>query len=149
LHPKVTEEDLTAKEIMDKVRGSYRRLERDPQDWVECEFLELLRDYPRSMCKRDMSDTLKLWIALVYFESKPEFREYDDDWEGCTYDYLSLIFDRSKASIHQAIREKEREAKQLLQEARLRRKAKQLRMEGWAAEDKKKLLEEILREFEN
>jgi len=130
LPPKETEENLTGKEIVDKIRSFYRRLEKSHReqvvDFAEAEFLELLCDYPHSMCKRDMSDTLKLLIALVYFGSKPEYREdmSEDPWQGYTYDDLSLMFDRSKASIHQAIREKEVEAKHLLEELNFEGKLK-------------------------
>jgi hypothetical protein len=76
------------------------------------------------MCSYNMTESLKLTIALVYFDNKPtedEKRKENDQWEGYSYEDLALIFDRSKASIHAAIEQKETEARAIVQEARLRR----------------------------
>jgi len=161
-----TEDGLSAKDIMDKVRSFYVKFEKcegEESEYAEGEFLELLYQYPKSMVARHMTDTLKTLIALIYFESKPEKMEkkepttmilsngrkitFDwDDWEGYSYDDLALMFDLSKASIHEAIRQKEAEAKQLLEESKLRKKAKTIALEELVKEEKLKLLEKNLTE---
>jgi deoxyribose-phosphate aldolase len=54
-------------------------------------------------------------------------------------DYLALIFDRSKSSIHQAIKDKEAEAKAIIEESKLRNKAKKIALEQLIEEEKQKL----------
>jgi len=160
-----TEDGISAKEIMDKVRSFYLRLEKcdsDESEYAEGDFLELLYHYPKSMVAKHMTDTLKQLIAIIYFESKPEKVEKKettflcvgdkkikwepDVWEGYSYDDLAVLFDLSKSSIHQAIGEKEKEAKQLLEEVRLRVKAKAIALEQLVEEEKQKLLEKNLTE---
>lgn len=150
-----TEDGLTAKDIMDKMRSFYRRLEKchsEIAEYAESYFLELIFNYPKSMCNRHMSEALKEVMALLYFESKPkhdgEAREKKgkDEWPGFSYDDLSTIFDMSKASIHEAIRQKEVHAKQLLEEVKLRAKAKEIVLEEYVQEERRKLLENNLKE---
>jgi len=149
--PKVeTINGLSAKDIMDKIRSFYFRLEQSHSQTIEEApdyFLELLYHYPKSVCSRKLSDTLKLLIALYYLESKPEYQEYksNDPWPGYSYEDLALIFDRSKATIHGAIKQKETEAKRLLEEAKLRAKAKQIALEQLVREEKMRLLKENLK----
>ena len=71
LPPLETEDGLTAKDIMDKIRSFYERFNKKRDEWSEAEFLELLLNYPQSMCARAMTDTIKQVITLVYLESKP------------------------------------------------------------------------------
>lgn len=143
LPPVETEDGLSAKEIMDKIRSFYFRFEKasnsDMQDFGESYFLGLLRDYPQSMCNRNMTESLKQLIALIYFESKPEPEEKKPIWNGFSYEDLSIMFDLSKATIHEAIRQKEAEIKQLLEEAKLRKKAKEIALEELVREEKEKL----------
>ena len=146
LPPVETEDGLTAKDIMDKIRSFYRRFEKpigsaDTKEYAEGYFLELLYYYPKSMCSRQMTDTLKLLMALIYFESKPETKEEKLLWKGFSYEDLSLIFDCSKATVHEAIRQKEAEAKRLLEKVRLRAKAKEIALERLVEEEKLKLMQ--------
>lgn len=108
--------ELTAQEIIEKIRDFHARWEKSGyDDLAPLDFLELLNYYPISICKRDMSDILKTLITLAYFDSKLNNREHKDDWKGYSYEDLSLRFCRSKASIHEAIKEKERVIESLLQ----------------------------------
>ena len=100
-------DSLTANEIMDKIRDFHSRWEKSCDDLAPTSFLELLHYYPISICKREMTDTLKTLITLAYFDSKPQNRKDHGEWKGYSYDDLSLIFCRSKASIHDAVKEKE------------------------------------------
>jgi hypothetical protein len=118
--------NLTAKQLLDKINAFYQRYsdESNLADEAEGYFLQFLAAYPVSMCSYNMTESLKLTIALVYFDNKPtedEKRKENDQWEGYSYEDLALIFDRSKASIHAAIEQKETEARAIVQEARLRR----------------------------
>jgi len=67
---------------------------------------------------------MKQLITLAYFESKPSQKELEraeqereqfgiksDPWPGYSYEHLGLVFNRSKATIHQAIHEKETQVK--------------------------------------
>jgi 16S rRNA A1518/A1519 N6-dimethyltransferase RsmA/KsgA/DIM1 with predicted DNA glycosylase/AP lyase activity len=88
-----------------------------------------------------MTDSLKLLVALMYFDSKPE-NPKESGWEGLTMDYLALIFDRSKKTIHDCIKEKEAEAKKILEEAKLRKKAREIALRELIKEEKLKLIQE-------
>jgi predicted DNA-binding protein YlxM (UPF0122 family) len=143
LPPIETEEGLTAKDIMDKIRSFYIRFEKysgESADFMEGYFLELLRDYPKSLCSRNMTESEKQLITMIYVESKPNPESEDKDpWPGYSYEDLAVMFDISKATVHQAIRQKETEAKRLLEEARLKQTAKKIALAELVAEEKEKL----------
>jgi len=144
LPPLETEDGITAKEIMDKIRSFYIKFEKCNSlmsDHAEGYFLELLYHYPKSMCSRNMTETQKLLMALIYFESKPRPEEEDPIWNGFSYEDLSLIFDVSKATVHEAIKQREEEAKKLLVDVQLRERAKEIALEQLIVEEKQKLLE--------
>lgn len=144
LPPIETVEGLEAKDIHDKILSFYRRLEkaRDDtfQDCAAADFLELLRDYPQSLCSKHMSESQKLLMAILYFESKPDSKDKDACWRGFSYEELSILFDVSKATVHEAIRQKEAEVKQLLEKPKLRTKARAIALEELVKEEKLKLL---------
>lgn len=146
LPPVETEEGLTAKDILDAMRGFYLRLEKELDseiaDYAESYFLELMANYPKSMCSQHMTDSLKLLIASIYFESKSEPNDKELTWEGYSYEDLSVIFDKSKASIHEAIRQKETQVKQLLEESQKRTEAKAIALRELIEEEKAKLRRE-------
>jgi len=135
--------DLTAKKIIDKIRSFWERLNRDTsqdKDIAPIDFLELLEAYPFSMCSYHMTDSLKLLVALMYFDSRhKEENPIPSDWEGYSMDYLALIFDRSKKTIYDAIKEKETEAKAILEEAKLRKKAREIALKELIEEEKRKI----------
>jgi len=145
LPPSETEEGLTANDIMHVIRSFYLRMEKinndDVTDYAEGSFLELLKDYPKSMCSQHLTETMKELIALIYFESKPEPEKKDPLWEGFSYEQLALYFCRSKSTIHQAITQNEIQVKQLLAEVTLRTKAKNLALQDLIAEEREKLRE--------
>ena len=140
--------NLTAQQIMNKIEGFYNRDPYSCDDLTEAYFLELLASYPVSMCGYNMSETLKLLVAFVYFYSEPseddirQAKEYAKANNckmsklGFTFDELACLFDRSKGTIHEAIKQKEIEAKTILQDAQLRRQAKQQAVEELKAHNK-------------
>lgn len=65
--------------------------------------------------------------------------EEDTLWNGFSYEDLSLMFDVSKATVHEAIKQKEAEAKGLLVDVQLREKAKEIALEQLIEEEKQKL----------
>ena len=170
-----TEDGLTAKQIMDKIRSFYRRYEKRTDEWSEAEFLELMCNYPQSMCARAMTDTLKQVITLVYLDSKPTKQKKKDQLRlksleiklqkdlpfdierdtkaeieylknktydpGSSYEDLAVIFDLSKATIHEAIRQKKAQVKQLLRDSNLRETARSIALQEMIREEKLKLLE--------
>jgi hypothetical protein len=114
-------ENVSAQEIIDKVKD-FR--EKCDEDLMPYNFIELLSMYPKSFCKRDMSETLKRIITAEYvFGVQNPLESYElsvKEWkEGkrsekpdkndevfkpyYSYEYLSVLFGRSKASIHEAI----------------------------------------------
>jgi hypothetical protein len=148
-----TEDDLAAKTILEKIRNFYLKLEKascEVTDFAEGYFLELLRYYPQSLCSRDMTDSLKLLLAMMYFESKPECHsiKLDDPWPGYSYEDLGLVFDRSKATIHEAIVQKGADAKRILGETELRTRAKKIALEQLIEEEKQRLREKGQRDKE-
>jgi hypothetical protein len=134
---------LTAQQIIDKIRSFWDRCRKDnsqDSDVAPIDFLELLEAYPVSMCSFHMNDTLKLLVALMYFDSRDkEENAIPSNWEGYSMDYLALIFDRSKKTIHDAIKEREAEAKAILEEAKLRKKAREIALRELVEEEKRKL----------
>jgi hypothetical protein len=118
----------TTEKIEDKI--DFRKLKELKEektyslDIGECEesyFLQLLTAYPASMVDYNMTDTLSLVIAVMYFESK--LRD-DENCTGLTYDDLAVLFDRSKQTIFNAIKQNERKANELLQPTKLRAEAR-------------------------
>jgi hypothetical protein len=141
-----TENDFSnvkAEDLIGKMRSFYERLEKvenADNEFAPMDFLELLTYYPTSMCSFHQTETLKLLIAVFYYWDKEKEREEkENDYEGYSMDYLSLIFDRSKSSIHQAIKDKEAEAKIIIEESKLRNKARQIALEQLIEEEKQKL----------
>jgi predicted DNA-binding protein YlxM (UPF0122 family) len=134
---------LTTQQIIDKIRSFWERCMKDnsqDSDVAPIDFLELLEAYPVSMCGFHMTDSLKLLVALMYFDSRDkEKNTLLSDWEGLSMDYLALIFDRSKKTIHDCIKEKEQEAKKILEEAKLRVKAREVALRELIEEEKLKL----------
>jgi hypothetical protein len=141
-----TENDFSnvkVEDLIGKMRSFYERFEKvesADNEFAPMDFLELLTYYPVSMCSFHQTETLKLLIALFYYwDKQKESEEKENDYEGYSMDYLSLIFDRSKSSIHQAIKDKEAEAKAIIEEAKLRTKAKKIALEQLIEEEKQKL----------
>jgi hypothetical protein len=141
-----TENDFSnvkAEDLIGKMRSFYERFEKvenADNEFAPMDFLELLTYYPISMCSFHQTETLKLLIALFYYwDKQKESEEKENDYEGYSMDYLSLIFDRSKSSIHQAIKDKEAEAKAIIEESKLRNKAKEIALEQLIEEEKQKL----------
>jgi len=137
---------LTAEQIIDKIRSFWERCKKSnsqDSDVAPIDFLELLEAYPVSMCSFHMTDSLKLLVALMYFDSRDkEESAILSDWEGYSMDYLALIFDRSKKTIHDCIKEKEAEAKKIIEEAKLRKKAREIALKELIEEEKMKLLKQ-------
>jgi len=135
--------NVKVEDLIAKMRSFYERLEKvenADNELAPMDFLELLTYYPVSMCSFHQTETLKLLIALFYYwDKQKESEEEENDYEGYSMDYLSLIFDRSKSSIHQAIKDKEAEAKAIIEESKLRNKAKEIALEQLIEEEKQKL----------
>ena len=133
---------LAKEEIFERVQDFWRRYDKitsSDDEFAPVYFVELLAKYPVSLCKRQMTDTLKLLIALFYFDSKPNPEEKEPIWNGYSYDNLALIFVRSKASIHDAIKEKEAKAKAILNHVQLRKKAREIALQQLVDEEKERL----------
>jgi len=154
-------EDLTANQIVEKINFFHERLRRESHlqvaPFAEAYFLNLIAFYPVSMCSRNMTDTLKLVAALFYFGSQPE-KESDQASEedlvakelfprnkpspvhrGYSYEDLALILDRSVPAIVESVRQKAKEAKIMLEEAKLRCKSEKAALEELTEEERKAL----------
>ena len=148
--PPIEEPDSTLKgsDIISKIRAFYLRIENTKIENKECFpgfFLELLHDYPNSMCDYHVNDVLGLLIALFYHESHPteEYQQkHSDPWPGYSLDDLSELFDRSKQTIAKAIGDKSAEAQQLLRHPSLAAEAKEIALRELIEAEKQKLLEE-------
>jgi hypothetical protein len=135
--------DLVAQQIVEKISSFHSRLSHeahlDVAPFAETYFLNLIALYPVSMCSRNMTDTLKLVASLFYFGSQPQTPEdvgkTDDEPrlrelfprnkpspmnKGYSVEDLALIFDRSPATIAEAVKQKQEEAQVILEEATLR-----------------------------
>ncbi len=149
--------DLTAQQIVEKINAFHERLNREAHlgvaSFAESYFLNLIALYPVSMCKRNMTEPLKLVAALFYFGSQPSEAEKKKQTSteckelfpsitpspaycGYTYEDLALIFDCSRSAIAEAIRQKQKEAKVMLEEAALRYETKKAELERLTEEGK-------------
>lgn len=154
--------DLTAQQIVEKIYAFHERLKKeshlDVAPFAESYFLNLIALYPVGMCSRNMTENLKLVAALFYFGSKPTEEDKkkvtEEDLKlkelfpniapspvhaGYSYDDLALIFDKSKSSIIEAIKQKQEIAKIILEEAELRCESKITASERLAEEEKDRL----------
>ena len=155
-------EDLTANQIVEKINVFHERLRRESHlqvaPFAEAYFLNLIALYPVSMCSRTMTDTLKLVAALFYFGSKPAKEENANTSEedlkakelfprnrpshvygGYSFEDLALIFDRTRAAMVEAVKQKRKEAKIMLEEAELRCASGQASLEELTEEEKRVL----------
>jgi len=139
--------NVKVEDLINKMRSFYERFEKvqsADNEFAALDFAELLTYYPVSMCSFHQSETLKLLISIFYLWGKQkESGEKENDYEGYSMDYLSLIFDKSKSSIFEAVRQKGEEAKQLIEEAKLRTKAKQIAFQQLVEQEKEKLKQTI------
>jgi hypothetical protein len=138
--------NVKVEDLIAKMRSFYERFEKvanADNEFAPMDFLELLTYYPASMCSFHQTETLKLLIALFYYWDKQKESEEEENEEGCSMDYLSLVFDKSKSTIHQAIKDKEAEAKAIIEESKLRNKAKKIALEQLIEEEKEKLKQTI------
>jgi hypothetical protein len=124
-------------------------------------FIELLTNYPNSMCKRQLGEKLQYLIALFYAEGTPsqeEIATYEmekskhdkEPWQYpltllapeqvWTYDNLALIFNVSKASIFAAIHKYQDEAAKAVDDIRLHTTAKDLALKELVELEKLKLM---------
>jgi hypothetical protein len=156
--------DLTANQIVEKINTFHERLRREAHlqvaPFAEAYFLDLIALYPVSMCSRNMSDALKLVAALFYFGSKPEKEENgkasEEDlkakelfprnkpspvYGGYSFEDLSLIFGRTRVTIVEAIKQKRKEAKVMLEEATLRCASERTSLEELTDEEKRILVQ--------
>jgi hypothetical protein len=103
-------ENVTKEELWNKIKGFYDRWQKDEDEYQISDFFKYLIENPESMCKTDMTPKLKQDIAETYIW----------DQETClagkrisgttnevtnTFEYLSIVYDRSKSSIHEAVKE--------------------------------------------
>jgi len=119
------------------------------------DFWQLINKYPVSMCERKMSPTLTFLITLFYHYKIPKVKQKDEKhqelWDSVrekfnkqafySYEQLGLLFMRSKASIHDAIKAREGEIMQLVEEVNMRRHARSIALQEYVAEEKIKLLQ--------
>ncbi len=66
-----------------------------------------------------------------------------------SYEHLALIFSRSKATIHAAIKEKETEVRAWIEETNLRREARSMALEQLIEEEKQRLRQQQKKTKEN
>jgi hypothetical protein len=144
--------DLTANQIVEKINAFHERLRREPHlqvaPFAEAYFLNLMALYPVSMCSRNMTDSLKLLASLFYFGSKPEKTGerniIEDDLKakelfprnkpspihkGYSHEDLALIFERTRPAIVEAVHQKQKHAKIMLEEATIRCKSQKVAYE--------------------
>ena len=109
--------DVSKDELVRKLKGFNSRRGDAKDEWTEIEFLDFLMKIPVSICRNEMTETLKREIAEKYLygveQPLTDKRHATHRYEGdekyfepfYTFDDLSILFDRSKASISQAVKE--------------------------------------------
>jgi hypothetical protein len=119
---------LSVKEVIDKIRAF---LAQKPKDVSEMIFLHYMAKYPVSMCKRDVSPCLRTLIGFHYRLGVPDKEQQESGAEKVSYDDLSEIFVRSKATISECVNQTESKWKEV----------------QWKAEQEQKLEEEARRQL--
>jgi hypothetical protein len=137
---------LTTYEIMNKVRDV---IVANPKDVNKMCFFEYLAKYPVSMCKRDVSPLLKQLIGFHYRLGVPTEQQKANGAEKVSYDDLSEIFGRSKATISECVNETETTWNEVQKQAELEREAEEEAKRQLVADKKKKLAEEEQNEGTN
>jgi len=110
----VSKEDLSAmkvEEMLDKIRDF---VSSDPKDEHYIVFLHYLLNYPVSMCRRNVSPTLRFLIGFHYGLGQMFKKDYGKV-NPVTMDELAEIFGRSKATIHECIKATEESWKKFLE----------------------------------
>lgn len=129
---------LTVYEIMQKIRGF---LAQNPKDINQLIFLQYFAKYPVSMCKRDVSPRLKQLIGFHYRLGLPNEQEIKSGAEKVSYDDLSEIFVRSKATISECVNKTESEWKEVQSKVAQEQELEQEAREQLLEEKKQKLRE--------
>jgi len=111
--PLVTENlsSLTVHEILDKIKDF---LNSDPTDEHYNVFLHYLANYPVSMCRRKVSPILKYLIGFHYRLGQMFKKDYSKV-SPISMEELAEIFGRSKATVHDCIKETESAWKSFLE----------------------------------
>ena len=103
--------NLTVQEILDKIKDF---LKSEPRDEHYIIFLHYLANYPVSMCKRSVSQTLKFLIGFHYRLGEELKKESFKEAKTVSMEELAEIFERSKATIHDCVSETETSWKEFL-----------------------------------
>ncbi len=145
--PLATEDlsNLTVREILDKLEDF---LKSDPIDEHYSIFLRYLEKYPVSMCKRQISPVLKILIGFHYHLGQL-YREDFKKVKPVSMEELAEVFGRSKASIHECIKETEESWMQFLEFRKQRKEAKAQAERELIEEEKTRLRKEKLGSREN
>lgn len=96
--------NVTVNEIMEKIAEF---ADSNPLDEHYIVFLHYLAKYPVSMCKRKVSKLLKLLIGFHYGYGQMFKEEHYKKVKPVSMEELSQIFGRSKATIHECIKDTE------------------------------------------
>jgi len=130
---------LTVQEIMQKIKDF---LTSDPSDASYVIFLNYLARFPVSMCKREVSDKLKLFIGFNYRFGIPTPEQMENGAGQISMDDLAEWFGRSKATVSDYIEKTESAWKgfqRLVEEERLREQAHNIALKELVEEEKEKL----------
>jgi Putative helix-turn-helix protein, YlxM / p13 like. len=92
--------DLTAQEIINKINDF---LEGNPNEAQATMFLVYLSKFPQSLCQRPISKALEYLIGFHYRLSGEKDQE-GKQHQQLSMDELATIFRRSKASIHECVK---------------------------------------------
>ena len=129
---------LTVYEVIRKIRDF---LAQNPKDINRIIFLEYLGKYPVSMCKRDVSPLLKRFIGFHYRLGDPDRVQRENGAEKVSYDDLSEIFVRSKATISECVNQTESEWKGIQSKIREEQELEEEARKQLLEEKKQKLRE--------
>ena len=158
LPPRETDySSITVKQVFDKIEEF---MSNAKAEWFVYDFWQLITDYPVSMCQRKMSDGLTFLITLFYHYKIPTVKRKDkldqELWDSVrdkfnkegmfTYEQLGLLFMRSKASIHDAIKDREPEIRDITREVNMRSQARSIALQEMVKQEKISLSEQSSKE---
>lgn len=111
----LVKEDLSAITVQEILGRIKEFVDSDPDDEQYIVFLHYLAKYPVSMCQRKVSPILKFLIGFHYRFGQMYKEEHYKRVQPVSMEELAQIFGRSKATIHECIRDTEEDWKRFLE----------------------------------
>ncbi|MEM3000504.1 MAG: hypothetical protein QXX34_08285 [Candidatus Bathyarchaeia archaeon] len=128
-------EDLASQQLLDLINDFLKAEHDEVKAYI---FLKLLAYYPKSMTSYQLTPLMQILIAAVYNVGQSDFYSTKLSMED-----LATVFCRSKKTIHECVQKHQQSIgeilKSMLEEEKLREKAREIALRELVEEEKEKL----------